>query len=822
MLKTLPGTLALLITLLFSTALFAQSGSDYCALKKRPSLANSFLRAANTRSDSFDIRHYNIVLDVRDFTGQTISGLTEIEFEALIGTSSDPLEYIDFDLQGLTVDSVVSPAGLQTFSHVGNRLRIDLSPALESGDVLDLAIFYGGSPQKDPSWGGWYWNGDYAYNMGVAFDLEPHNFGRVWYPCFDNFVERATYSFVILTDSNKRAACNGILTDSFSTAEGRSWVWNLSQEIPTYLSSIAVAPYTTVEFDHPGLDGNIPVVYHAVESDTVNMKNAFSRLGIAIDAFEAGYGAHQFEKIGFTAVPFFGGAMEHATSIHYPRFGLSTDWERLWAHELAHHWWGDLVTCRTAEDMWLNEGWASYSEYYFLEIADGWETAHNALRETHLDMLQYAHVYDGDFLPVSGIGHEDTYGSHVYDKGALIAHNLRQYLGDDFFPCITGYLNDNSFSDASSADFRDALTACSGKDMSAFFDNWVYGTGWAGFSVDSFNVIDLGSSWWVRVYVRQRLHEATEYFDNVPLDIEFRGDNWEQHQESMEMSGVCGYYETILDFEPSWVGMDPGKRLMDASTFDAYVVNAPRNIDSEYGKIELDVIDPGSDSAFIRLDHYWTGQDAPRTFVSGLHVNSRRYWKISGLISDDFSATGRFLYNGTLSSSGGYLDNELISNTEDSLVLLFRTDASEDWQEYPDYDIDVWGITSDGRGEINLSQVIPGEYVLGIYDHSRVEELYEAPDACGPLQTSIPFIGPEDRSAINPNPADQMVIWSCETCPELELLLYDYQGRLRLHQNTGAASSVQLDLSSLGSGIFFLFEREGNSMNFSQKLVVEH
>ena len=113
--------------------------------------------------------------------------------------------------------------------------------------------------------------------------------------------------------------------------------------------------------------------------------------------------------------------MEHATNIAYPRYAIANGdktSETLFAHELAHHWWGNTITCKTQEDMWLNEGWASYSERLFLEAVYGKKAYEDDIEANHHSVLQFAHVLDEAVLPVSGIGHANTYGRHVYDKGA--------------------------------------------------------------------------------------------------------------------------------------------------------------------------------------------------------------------------------------------------------------------------------------------------------------------------------------------------------------------------------------------------------------------
>ncbi len=164
--------------------------------------------------------------------------------------------------------------------------------------------------------------------------------------------------------------------------------------------------------------------------------------------------------------------MEHATNIAYPSFAVDGTlvFEDLMAHEFGHHWWGDLVTCETADDMWLNEGWASYSENLFMEAVYGREAYLDAVIFNQIEVMQYAHIQDGAHYPVSGVPFDVTYGRHVYNKGADVAHTLRGYMGDEaFFRCIREYLDAFAFQTANSEQFRDFLGECSGFDLDDFF-----------------------------------------------------------------------------------------------------------------------------------------------------------------------------------------------------------------------------------------------------------------------------------------------------------------------------------------------------------------
>ena len=205
--------------------------------------------------------------------------------------------------------------------------------------------------------------------------------------------------------------------------------------------------------------------------------------------------------------------MEHAGNIAYPSFAVdgTIDHESIFVHELSHHWWGDLVTCETEKDMWLNEGWATYSVSLFHQFVYGEERYKKEMRANHFEVLQNAHIHDKEYRAVYGIPHEFTYGTHVYRKGADVAHTLRSYLGDSvFFHCIKNFLQAHAYSNASTTQFRDDIAACSGRNMREFFDDWVFSPGFTHFSIDSYTVIPSARSYAVSVYIRQKLKRCVE------------------------------------------------------------------------------------------------------------------------------------------------------------------------------------------------------------------------------------------------------------------------------------------------------------------------
>jgi aminopeptidase N len=388
----------------------------------------------NLRSDTIDVKHYSVYIDFGANGQPIIHGQCEVFFEVKLPAIST----ISLDLLQLTIDSVKQNNMLLNFNYNDTLLIAQLSQALQIGDSESVTVYYHGSPQGDPSgWGGYYQQGNYSYNLGVGFAAKPHNYGRVWHPCFDNFVERATYTITLKTANPRKGIANGLLINSSNNGTHTTQTWQLNQEIPTYLACIASAPYVEVSqtYNSPLFGTSVPISLFAEAADTTALKNSFINLHGAIAAFEQGYGPYLWEKVGYHLVPFNSGAMEHATQIAYPKITANGNitYQTLMAHELAHSWWGNLVTCRTAEDMWINEGMAAYSESLFLEYINGYTSYISNVKSNHKEVLHKAHIKDGGFYALHGVPHEITYGDHSYNKGADVAHTLRSYMGNQEF-----------------------------------------------------------------------------------------------------------------------------------------------------------------------------------------------------------------------------------------------------------------------------------------------------------------------------------------------------------------------------------------------------
>ncbi len=723
---------------------------------------SSGFRALNERSDTIDIIHTTISLDLSTSAStQEIVSRCDVKFVPLLNN----INQINFDLLNLSVDSVIGFNNqILSFSYSDSLLlKIFLPVTLNSGDTSIVKIFYHGHPTLDVTAGGFYIQPPYFFNIGVAYDLVPHTFGRSWFPCFDNFVERSTYEFFITVPTGKTATSNGLLIDTLSNGNNTTtWHWNLNEAIPSYLACVSVSDYAIVKTSFAGLIDTIPVWLAANPNDTNAMKNSFIHLEDAFHAFENRWGPYRWEKIGYSIVPFNGGAMEHATNISYPLFGIngSTTYESVMAHELSHHWFGDLVTCSTAEDMWLNEGWAVYCEFIFAEWLYGAQAYSNAVAANHNTTVHFSNLKDGGYFPLSGMPQNITYGNTTYKKGGDVAHTLRAYMGDTFFfSCIKNYLQDNQYTSKNSVEFRDYLENCSGINLHPFFDGWVFDPGFPQFGIDSITS-EINGGWNdVSVFIRQKLNNAPEYFQQVPFEITFMDSSWNKITESLKVSGPCTIYKTKIPINPDFVCLDLNQKISDSETDDSKTIKTTGFNNFTNAKMNLS-IQSISDSAFVRIEHYYVYADGFKTPHPGLHISHERYWKVDGIFPSGFDSKAIIIYNGTTPaqvslSSGAYLDDELITNSEDSLVLFYRLNPSYDWQIESDIILNIQGSTSNKTGQITINHLKKGEYAFGIRQWNKVDSILPSiTDTCTLVLNSPEKLNLEvDTIFIYPNPA---------------------------------------------------------------------
>ncbi len=654
--------------------------------------------------DSLHAVSYTIELEAVDMTAQTIQANSLVRLTPLV----DNLGTVRLQLmEPLIVDGITVDGSSVSGTHENGIVEIPLPVTANIGDTIDVGIQYHGQPFHE-SWGGFHYSGQYAFNLGVGISWIPHNLGKAWFPCIDDFTDRALYDVIATVPEDMTAVGGGELVELTNNGNGtRTFHWYLDKPIPTYLASVAIGDYVLVEDTYNGIDRDIPITYYVLPSDSTQALGSFSRIKEILEVFEDRFGAYDWHRIGYVGTAI--GAMEHATNIAYPNFCITgnAQYEDLYAHELSHMWFGDKVTCDKAEEMWINEGWATFCANYYVEALDGPLPFKTNMRAIHADVLYSCHTEEGGYHPLNNIPQDYTYGTSAYDRGATVVQALRAYLGDDvFFSACNSFLEDLAFTSVSSYDMEENFTQNTGTDMSGFFNNWVYHGGVPNYSIDSFSVVQQMGTAEVTVYVKQKRKGPAFTGDKNIIEVSILSDAFERYTDTMQFDGATGNKTFIVPFYPEGVFLDLEEKFMDATIDNYKVIDQPDEYAFSDTYVNLDVISL-TDSAFIQITHNYAPADTFAMPVPDLKVSDYRYWSIRGVVPDDFNATARFFY----SKSG--LDNTLITSQSDSIVILYREDAGMEWQAVDFTLVGNWSI-----GYIYVENMQMGDYTLGIWDMS--------------------------------------------------------------------------------------------------------
>lgn len=423
----------------------------------------------NANQSDYDINYYGIHVSL-DFSAESIDAAIDYQFTSLVSA----LTTIDLNLHDqLNVDSVIYAGAPITFSHFADILSISLPSSLEYGEQAIMTVYYHGQPFH----GGGYADGGMAFdnhygNTVCWTSTEPYN-SRYWWPCKDTPSDKAdSLELWIECPDYMYAASNGVLLEVTPAGQSRSeYHWKHLYPITTYLVALSVADFdvTTKNWNYDSY--NMPVY-------AFNFPNAYSTISCydtltfsVLNHFSDAFGIYPFvnEKLGNADCGVWG-TMEHQTcSFHDPFSGY--DKEYLVIHENAHQWWGDMITCKTFHDVWLNEGFGTYSEAVFYE--------------RQFNSHQFYHDYMNSMRPIGSTGTiyvENPETEPIFDattsyfKGAWVVHMLRGVIGEDSF---FSFLQDWAFSEyrygsATTADLSNFCSDWMGTDMSWFFNQWIH------------------------------------------------------------------------------------------------------------------------------------------------------------------------------------------------------------------------------------------------------------------------------------------------------------------------------------------------------------
>ncbi len=329
--------------------------------------------------------------------------------------------------------------------------------------------------------------------------------------------------------------------------------------------------------------------------------------------------------------------------------------------------------------------------------------------------MLHAHQDDGARYPVSPVPHEITYGSHVYLKGADMAHTLRGYMGDeDFFTAIKDFLNEYQFSDVSSEDLRDYFQQYTSANLTSFFDNWIFAQGFPEFRV--VNAVSQGNNNW-QVNVEQHSHYAPALYENVPMQLTAINELGQKFSTYILASGESTSTIVSLptDFAPIGFCVNDNDALSMVVLAEEQWITETGSNDFDYAEMDMDTDSLGAmDSIFVRVENHFGAVDENQSQVE-YFISPDRWWNVITNADNDAIINAEIRFYGNQNQTNYFdslffqyvIENEL---TEDSLILLYRANGTAQWQPFDTYTLSTLGGNTNWSGRFNISHLKQGQY----------------------------------------------------------------------------------------------------------------
>ncbi len=521
---------------------------------------------------TIDVVYYKLNLTIT-YSPEYLKGIVTVNAKSKIsGLSSFFL-----DLQNaLTVDSVLSNSKPLSFSHSNAMLNISLNKNYNIGEIFSVTIFYEGVPGS--SGFGSFAFSSHAGSPAIWSLSEPYG-ASDWWPCKDTPADKADSSDVWITcDNTLTAASNGILQNVIDNGNGtHTFQWKNSYPIAQYLISIAISNYVEyTNYYKYSVSDSMPITNYVYPEYFSSSKSFIDKVPNMIKIYSSYYGQYPFLREKYGQAQFgWGGGMEHQTITSLGDFD-----EDLEAHELAHQWFGDMVTCKDWQDIWLNEGFATYSEAVYFGATQG-QNVYNQMISQDMQTAKSAvgSIYVQD---ISNINSIFDY-ARSYAKGAVVLHMLRGIVGDSvFFKILRTYASypGLTYNVATTSDFESVAEKIYGSSLSYFFNEWIYGENYPSYQM-SWSSNSIGNNIYnVQINISQNENTNPQFF-TMPIQLKIStsiGDtiitvfNDQRIQQfNVNIKGAPNY----IDFDPS------NLILKDISIIDSIDLTKPKTFNLE-------------------------------------------------------------------------------------------------------------------------------------------------------------------------------------------------------------------------------------------------
>jgi aminopeptidase N len=525
------------------------------------------------RSHNYDVQHYRIELSF-DWTKQSVKGDTTITFQPF----GDDVREIEIDAGNMTVRSVKIAGGAELkFRYADNeKLYVTLDKVYPAGKDVSVAISYEATPKQgltfitptetDPT---------RPYQIWSQGEARTNHY---WFPCYDYPNDKATSELVATVDEKYQVISNGSLIGVQRNAANktRTFDWKMDRPFSSYLVSIIVGQYEEVKDEFKGK----PVISYVYPGQSEDGRVSFGKLAqmVAFFSQKIGYD-YPYAKYVQTMVRDFGGAMENITAttmtdnaVHDKRAALDISSDEIASHELAHQWFGDLLTCRHWGEIWLNESFATFFEALWTEHDKGKDSF---LYEMYGNQQGYFQAWNqGNRRPIVTHRYSDpdaVFDVYAYPRGGAVLSMLRFTLGEDqFWKAINHYVKKNQWQNVETSDLSAAIEEATGQNLEWFFDEWVYRMGHPEFEITS--NYDGAKSLKLTIKQTQKPDEKRPWFHSpdfftMPVDIAVTTSSGEKvHRVWIDKAETEFTFE--VDSKPLIVNFDRGNYIIKQVKFN--------------------------------------------------------------------------------------------------------------------------------------------------------------------------------------------------------------------------------------------------------------
>ncbi len=513
---------------------------------------------------TYDVQHY-VIRTKFDVPRKTLDGQVTISLKPL----ANGFKSFELDAEGMKIESVVTGAGTRLASYQQDaRLRISLDRTYASTETISITITYRTKPRRGLFFVSARDEDDYIRPAQIWTQGEPEE-SHFWFPCYDFPDDKATSEQYITAAAGQLAIANGRLVESAANPDGTTtYHWSMEQPHSSYLTSMVVGDFVKLSDKY----GSIPVDYYTYRGTQAKAMRAFGKTPKMMEWFGRRLD-FPFPYRGYSqtiVANFDFGGMENITATTYADteilsvadVGPDPLTENLVSHELAHSWFGNLVTCRDWSELWLNEGFATFLEAAFREQEDGHDAYLTLLQENARqyfseDSSRKRHPLVNPRYPLT----MDLFDETTYKKGAYVVHMLRQVVGDEaFWRALNIYLNRFKYDVVGSRDLQRVFEEVSSKRLDWFFDQWVYRAGYPELKVrSSYDSVNRLLN--VTVAQTHKPHPMTPEIFRLPFEIEIETEAGVQ-TKMVEIKSKIESFSFQLDGNPRLVVFDKNAGIL--------------------------------------------------------------------------------------------------------------------------------------------------------------------------------------------------------------------------------------------------------------------